>query len=180
MTPVSGPPHIVLVGLPGSGKTTVGRLMASALQAPFLDFDEEIERREGFPVAEIFAQRGEAAFRALERELTREVAARPGMVLSPGGGWITGAGNVDLLRPPARLIHLAVTVATAVERLGSGMERRPLLAGPSASSRLDALAAARMPLYGSADGVVDTETLTPQQVANFGIRLASGWGWPIG
>lgn len=180
MTPAPGPPHLVLVGLPGSGKTTVGRFMARALGAGFLDFDEEIEHREGASVASIFADRGEAAFRALETRLTRELAARPGMVLSPGGGWITGEGNVALLRPPARLIHLDVSVPTAVVRLGAGLERRPLLAGPAAASRLEALAAARLPLYGSADAAIDTEMLTPQQVADLGLRLASMWGWPIG
>lgn len=178
--PAGGPPHLVLVGLPGSGKTTVGRMLAGKLGAPFLDFDEEIERRQGLSVSEIFEDRGEAAFRALENALTREVANQPGMVLSPGGGWMAAEANVALLRPPARIIHLEVSVPTALARLGSGIARRPLLAGEAAESRLASIAAARMPLYSRADAAINTEGLTPQQVTNSGLRLASAWGWPIG
>jgi shikimate kinase len=175
-----GAPHLVLVGLPGSGKSTVGPLLAAALGTSFVDIDEEIERREGLTVSQIFERRGEAAFRALERAITQELANRPGMVVSPGGGWIADEGNVQLLRPPARIIHLDVSVSTALSRLGSDIGRRPLLAGPAADSRLASLAAARMPLYSRADAVINTENLMPQQVVSFGLRLASAWGWPIG
>ena len=175
-----GPPHLVLVGLPGSGKSTVGPLLAEALGAPFLDLDAEIERRYGLTISQIFLQRGETLFRAMEHALTRELATKAGMVLSPGGGWMVNEANVALLRPPARIIHLEVSVPTAVARLGSGIARRPLLAGPAAQGRLEALAAARTPLYSSADAAINTEALTPQEVASFGLRLASAWGWPIG
>ena len=170
----------MLVGLPGSGKSTVGPLLANALGVPFLDLDAEIERRHGLTVSQIFLQRGEILFRAMEHALTRELATKSGMVLAPGGGWMVNEANVGLLRPPARIIHLEVSVATAVARLGSGIERRPLLAGPAAQTSLEALAAARTPLYSSADAAINTETLTPQEVASFGLRLASAWGWPIG
>lgn len=178
--PAAGPPHLVLVGLPGSGKSTVGRLLAAALAAPFIDFDEEIERREGLTVGQIFEQRGEAAFRNLERAITQELAGQPGMVVSPGGGWMADEVNVALLRPPARIIHLDVSVSTALSRLGPDIVRRPLLAGAAADNRLASIAAARMPLYSRADAVINTEILTPQQVVSFGLRLASAWGWPIG
>ena len=180
MTTPTGAPHLVLVGLPGSGKSTVGRLMATQLGASFLDFDEEIERREGTTVSEIFEKRGEAAFRTMETALTRELAEKSGMVLSPGGGWMVHEANVALLRPPARIIHLEVSVPTALARLGSGITRRPLLAGAAAEERLASIAAARMPLYSRADAAINTESLTPQEVANSGLRLASAWGWPIG
>ena len=80
---MNSPPHIVLVGLPGSGKSTVGPLLAAELKAPFIDLDHEIERRERMTVAEIFASRGEQEFRAMERTITQELAARPSSVISP-------------------------------------------------------------------------------------------------
>ena len=88
--------------------------------------------------------------------------------------------NVGLIRPVGRIIYLEVTVPTARERLGPALESRPLLAGEAALARLESLAAARMPLYSRADGTINTESLTPQQVVDFGLRLASKWGWPIG
>lgn len=173
-------PHLVLVGLPGSGKSTVGPLLAQALGAGFVDMDSEIERRVGLTVGEIFEERGEPAFRAMERALTEELAPLPGMVLSPGGGWMVDDTNVSLIRPPGRIIHLSVSVPTALARLGPDIDRRPLLAGPAADRRLDALSAVRMPLYRRADAAIDTENITPQQVVSFGLRLASAWGWPVG
>ena len=172
--------HIVLVGLPGSGKSTTGPILAELLGTGFMDLDREIELRQRMSVAEIFAASGEPAFREMEKALTQELAGRPPMVLAPGGGWMADEGNVALLRPPARIIHLQVSVRTALRRLGPDVARRPLLAGPAADRQLESLAAVRMPLYSRADEVINTETLTPQQVAEFGLRLASAWGWPIG
>src|SRR4051812_42315364 len=80
--------HNVLVGLPGSGKTTVGALVAEKLGRTFLDFDAEIERREGMPISQIFGERGEAGFRLLEHKITEELKEFGNMVVSPGGGWI--------------------------------------------------------------------------------------------
>src|SRR5471030_845965 len=74
-------PHVVLVGLPGSGKSTIGRLAAERARFGFLDFDLEIERRQGLSVAEIFAAKGEPFFRRLERELTAELAEIGGMIV---------------------------------------------------------------------------------------------------
>ena len=180
---MNSPPHIVLVGLPGSGKSTVGQLLAAQLKAPFIDLDHEIERRERMSVADIFASRGEQEFRAMERMITQELAQRPPSVIASGGGWILDEANISALRPPARIIHLAVSVATALQRLGPDINRRPLLTGQpeaAARSRFAALAAARMPLYSRADSEISTENLTPQQVMDSGLRLAYAWGWPIG
>jgi len=172
--------HLVLVGLPGAGKSTAGRIMAELIGCSFLDLDKEIQIRRGKTIAAIFTEEGEDGFRREERALTEELAGRPGMVLAPGGGWMSREGNVAALRPPARLIHLVVSVETAISRLGEEAQLRPLLAGPDPEGRLATLAASRLPLYGMADASIDTQMLTPQQVAQEAVRLASRWGWPIG
>jgi shikimate kinase len=157
-------PHIILIGLPGSGKTSVGEALARALARPFIDFDAEIERREGRSVAEIFAADGESYFRRREADLTHELAARTGAVLSPGGGWILQPGLLELLRPPAVAVHLDVTPATAFHRMGAKVGNRPLLSGDDPASRVVALWQQRRSAYAKADHVVDTEGLTIQQV----------------
>jgi shikimate kinase len=129
-----------------------------------MDFDVEIARRQGRSIAEIFAADGEAHFRALEQSLTAELRTVPAMVLSPGGGWVTRAGTVVLLRPPARLVYLEVTPGTAVRRMGAGVANRPLLQGSDPVGELDRLLELRRSAYESADVVVNVERLTLQQV----------------
>ena len=160
----AGRPHVVLVGLPGSGKTTVGEGVATALGRPFLDLDREIERREGMPVTQIFGERGEYAFRQLERVLTEELKDVGGMILSPGGGWIAAPENVLLLRPPARFIYLRVRLETAIKRLGPQRSTRPLLIRPDPLGELRRLYEARKAAYEASDDSVDTERLSAAQV----------------
>ena len=158
-------PLLILVGLPGSGKSTVGALLGAKLNRTFLDFDLEIERREGMPVAQIFDERGEAGFRALERMLTEELKVRGNMVLAPGGGWVTSPEVIALLRPPARLVYLRVPPEMALQRLG-GAGGRPLLNHPDPLRELKKLLESRRQAYQSADLEIRTELLTPQQVAD--------------
>lgn len=164
--------HLVLVGLPGAGKSSVGRAVARKLRRPFVDFDTELERREGRTVTQLFAERGEAAFRQLEIALTAELADTEPSVFAPGGGWITNPGVVALLRPPGRIIHLRVSPAGALKRLGSARASRPLLMESNPAAVLDRLWAAREALYASADGEVDTEVVDFQQVADKVVLLA--------
>jgi shikimate kinase len=160
-------PHIVLVGLPGSGKSTVGMLLGLQLNRQFLDFDLEITRREGMSIAEIFAKFGEPSFRELERALTRETAELGNMVLAPGGGWVSQADTMALLRPPAMLIYLRVTPATALKRMGGSAAGRPLLLRPNPRAEMDRLLETRGAAYDSADLVVDVERLDAQGVAYY-------------
>ena len=98
MTPSPQPiERVVLLGFMAAGKTAVGAELARRLGWAHLDLDHEIERREGRSVARIFAEDGEARFRELEARATVDVAARSGVIVSPGGGWITGAGNLEAL-----------------------------------------------------------------------------------
>jgi shikimate kinase len=157
-------PHLILVGLPGAGKSTVGALLASELRRTFLDFDVEIERRQGVTIAAIFGERGEGFFRELERGLTEEVRELGNMVLAPGGGWATRADNVALLRPPARMIYLKVTPEKAINRMATGMVGRPLLNYPNPRGELERLLAQRKTAYESSDLVIDVEYLDAPRV----------------
>ena len=169
-------PHFVLVGLPGAGKSVVGLALAERLGRSFLDLDREIERREGATISALFAERGEPYFRQRERELTAELSQFGGMVLSPGGGWITSPDVVALLRPPARIIHLKVRPETALERLGPERQTRPLLMRPDPLAELRRLHAEREPLYAVADWAVDTERLDIQRVVEKVAELAASLG----
>jgi shikimate kinase len=159
-------PHLILVGLPGSGKSTVAGMLARRLGRTFLDFDVEISRREGLSIAEIFAQRGEPVFRQLEHALTEEVAQFGGMVLAPGGGWVTQADTVALLRPTSRMVYLKISPAGAIRRMGKKVAGRPLLLRPDPRGELERLLATRRSAYESADLVVDVEHLDTQRVAD--------------
>jgi shikimate kinase len=166
-------PHLILVGLPGSGKTTVGQAVAAKTGRTFLDLDLEIERREGESVSQIFGEKGEQYFRRREREVTEELALLGNMVVSPGGGWMMSPEVVALVRPPSRIVYLKVSPETALTRLGPSRSARPLLSRPDPLGELKRLFAARRPIYETADSVVDTELYSLQRVIEKVIELAS-------
>lgn len=168
---------VVLIGLPGCGKSTVGRLAAGSLDAPFIDLDHEISRETGQAVTRIFDAEGEARFRALEREVMSRVMEQPAGVIAPGGGWAAQPGNLDNMRNRALVIYLRVTPATAAERVGDGSSR-PLLAGRDPLAALTALLEAREPWYRQAGHSVDTDGRPAEAVAEVIVRLArqrAGW-----
>ena len=138
----------------------------------FLDFDREIERRAGLDVREIFRLKGEDHFRQLEFELTEELSKTSGMVLSPGGGWITQQRSVELLRSAGRIIYLRASPEAVARRLRR-VETRPLLAGRDPVVALTELYERRRTLYETADVVLDTERLARQQLIARVVELAS-------
>ena len=166
-------PHLILVGLPGAGKTSAGEALAERLNRAFLDFDREIERRESASIAELFAIRGEHYFRERELEVTLELRQCGNMVVAPGGGWITNKGVVDILRPPARLIYLKVKPETALARLGAARAARPLLSRPDPLGELRRLLAEREKLYSQADHVVSAEVIDMKRLVDKLVELAS-------
>lgn len=129
--------NIALIGMPGCGKTTVGRALADLLGRPFYDADEQIETRAGRKIPDIFAQDGEAAFRRLETEVLAELSRQSGAVISTGGGVVTREENRDLLRQNSTIVWLQ-----------RDLHSLPLAGRPVSQSRpLNELAAERMPLY---------------------------------
>lgn len=168
--------HVILVGLPGAGKTSVGRMLSRRLNRPLLDFDEELERRTGLSVPDIFRIHGEAHFRRLELDLTREVAAFQGAILAPGGGWATIPGAMALLRPPARMIYLRVAPEVAILRMGAARSRRPLLDAPQPLEVLRHLAEQREQAYLQADDVISTDHIDVEALAAQIARLVDPSG----
>ena len=155
-------PALVLVGPPGAGKTTGGRLAASRLGLAFRDTDDDVEARAGKPVAEVFVDEGEAAFRALERDVVAEALATHYGVLSLGGGAVLAEPTRALLGGH-RVVFLSVGLADAVARIGLGQSRPVLALNPRATLR--ELLAARLPLYREvARAEVVTDGRTPAQV----------------
>lgn len=169
--------HIALVGLPGSGKSTVGQGLARALGRPFLDFDREIETRTGLVVAEIFRRFGEPHFRALEVELTAEILAsdQPPMILAPGGGWLAGAGSAHQLRERFRLVYLRIQPAAALARIATSHVVRPLLTGAEPLATLRRLLAERESRYLEADVVLDVDLIDVQEVITILTTSALAW-----
>jgi shikimate kinase len=169
--------HVVLVGLPGSGKSTVGRLAAGQLGGPFIDLDEWIEQEQGQSVRALFAGLGEAAFRQLERATMRRALAGEPAIVAPGGGWAAQPGALEESRSGAFIIYLVVPVEVAERRCGPAGSR-PLLAGSSTRDRLAVLYEERAPFYERADVVISNAADTPDVVARLVADLSrrmAGW-----
>ncbi|MBN3507977.1 shikimate kinase [Mycolicibacterium nivoides] len=138
-------PKAVLIGLPGSGKSTIGRRLAKALNLTMLDTDAAIEETTGRTIADIFATDGEAEFRRIEEEVIRSALATHDGVLSLGGGAVTTAGVRSALAGHT-VVYLEISAAEGVRRTG-GSTVRPLLAGPDRAEKFRALMSERVPLY---------------------------------
>ncbi len=157
-------PNLILVGLPGCGKTTIGRAAAKVLGWPFIDFDTEIERRAHASVQEIFARHGEPHFRSLEQELTKELVTCSRTMMSAGGGWVTNTDSVALLRQTGRIIYLRATPSLLIQRLAVARVPRPLLQVPDPLGMLERIEAERRPLYEQADHTIDTEVVDRKEL----------------
>ncbi len=168
--------RVVLIGFMCSGKSTVGRILAAKLDWEFLDFDEVIELEQDRTIADIFRDEGETFFRELEQGLTHRIQSRSRLVLAPGGGWVTQPELLDRMRPGSLTVWLRVEPSTVVERhRRQGDAVRPLLSSREPRSRIEALLAARTPLYERAEVVIDTDGRTREDIAEDIARLVASW-----
>lgn len=156
---------ITLTGFMGSGKTTVGRLVADALGCPFLDLDQLIEKKAGRNIPAIFAADGEKGFRRQEKRMLEQTVkkyAETTAILSLGGGSVTLPGAVDLLQEKTLCIYLEASLETLLSRLEGQTGERPM-----ASEDLPALLAAREPLYRQAAHItLPADGLTPEELTD--------------
>jgi shikimate kinase len=169
--------HVVLVGLPGSGKTTVGRLVAERLGAPWVDLDTAIESRAGKTVTRIFAEYGEAGFRALERELGAAALEDEPAIISPGGGFLEEAAHRRYVLARALVVYLETSPEIAASRLGPD-HGRPLLHGGEPARNLARLLERRRAGYVEAHVTVSTDRRSAAEVADVIVALAremAGW-----
>jgi len=169
--------HVVLLGLPGAGKSTVGQLAASELGAEFRDVDRRVEERARASIPAIFAEHGESRFRDLERAEMERLLDGPPAVLAPGGGWAAWGDNLATVRRRALLIYLRTDPSVAAHRTTGG-EVRPLIAEGNEEKALTSLLRAREGYYTSADATVETVDRTPEDVARevtWLARARAGW-----
>ena len=155
--------NLVLTGFMGTGKTTVGRILADRLGYGFVDTDEVIESRSG-PIGEIFERDGEEAFRELERALAQELAGRTGLVIATGGRMMLDASCSACLERAAWVVCLTAHPDIIVERIGDTTQR-PLLDVADTSARVQELLAERAEGY-ARFASVDTGGRSPDEVAD--------------
>jgi len=171
------PRNIALIGFMAVGKSAVGRNLARRLQRRFVDLDRLIEKAEGKKVREIFAAKGEAYFRQLEKRTLHEVLQRDGQVIATGGGVIMDDENLGLLRRQTTLIGLAAPIDTLLARAGTG-PKRPLLKSADRRQQVEELMRQRESRYGQAHFTVDTNHLTLAQVVDQIIERLNDRGRP--
>jgi shikimate kinase len=157
--------RIVLTGFMGSGKSTVGPLVAARLGWRFQDADDVIVAETGMPISDFFARHGEPAFREIERKTIAHLAGEDGLVLALGGGAIEDAATRELLlnAPGTILVHLEITLDTTLARCSGTDDTRPVLAD---RANLAARYERRLPLYRAAHVSIAADHLTPEQVAD--------------
>ena len=157
--------NLALIGFMGTGKTSVGRLVSEHLNFEFVDTDELIQSSTGRTIADIFAQDGEPAFRALEQRVVQELAGRRQTLISTGGGLPTHPSNLASLKDHALIICLWASPDKIWERV-CHQSHRPLLQDPDPRGKIRQLLAGREPFYKQADVLVNTDLRTMREVAN--------------
>ena len=158
---------IFLVGFMGSGKTTIGKRLAEQIGFDFVDTDQIIEMRQGITVAEIFAQRGEHAFREMERNILLEMQELDYAVVSTGGGMPCYGDNMNIMLSGGKVTYLKTSPQTLARRLLHSHNERPLIKGKTENELHQYIAeklAEREPFYSRAHIIVQTENFSMEKL----------------
>ena len=153
--------NIYLVGFMGSGKSTIGKLLAKETGYRFVDIDKEIEQNEDMSIKEIFSSKGEKYFRDLEKKMIKNFVEKKGFIVSTGGGLGADKENMELMKKKGVVIWLDVSLDTVLKRCGED-ENRPLL--KKSRNDLEKLFEKRKQIYASADIHIDVNNKTPDQI----------------
>jgi shikimate kinase len=156
--------NLALIGFMGTGKSSVGHLVATQLDFSFLDTDHVIEARSGKTITRIFEEDGEPAFRELERRIVEEMASRRKTVIATGGGLPAFEGNLASLKTHALVVCLWASADNIWKRVGH-QTHRPLLKDPDPQAKIRQLLELREPFYRRADVLVNTEMRSVKDVA---------------
>ncbi len=156
--------NIYLVGFMGTGKSSVGRRLARERKIDFVDLDQLIEEREKKTISDIFKEKGESYFRALERKLLQEIASRANQVVACGGGVVIDPENIKLMKNSGTVVCLSATPEVIMERTRKA-NHRPLLNVPDPLETICALLADRQKFYSQADITIDTSEISIKEVA---------------
>jgi shikimate kinase len=156
--------NIALIGFMGTGKSSVGQLVAGQLHFTFLDTDHVIEARAGKSISDIFAQEGEPAFRALEKQIVSELVTRKKTVISTGGGLPANPDNLASIKTHSIVVCLWASPEKIWERV-KNQSHRPLLNEPDPLAKIRQLLADREPFYRQADVLLNTEMRSLKDVA---------------
>jgi len=168
--------NISLVGFMCSGKSAVGRRLATTLELDFVETDMLVEASAGMAIRNIFECQGEEYFRQLEHAAVDSATLRDNCVIACGGGVVTRAENVALLRERTTVVWLDVTVDQVVRRLQGQPGTRPLLAGPNPEGRAAEMLADRRPMYeAAADIRIETSGRPPDDVVDKIVRALEDW-----
>ena len=156
--------NIILCGFMGSGKTTVGRLLANLTNRQFVDMDSYIESQQQTTISQIFKNFGEETFRDLETKAAMELSKETGLVIATGGGTLTFQNNVDILKTNGIIVLLDTSLAAIKERL-KGDTTRPLLQSPNRNAVIDELYQKRIATYRNAADLIIPAGAPAQTVA---------------
>lgn len=157
--------NIYLVGFMGTGKTAVGKILAKSLDKEFVEMDAVIEAREGSEVVDIFAKKGEAYFRKLEKGLLKELSTKKDLVISCGGGLICDQENLKRLKETGVVFALTASVSAIYQRTKEHTHR-PILNVEDPQKKIEELLKGRAPYYAQAQHSIDTDNLFPEEIAD--------------